>query len=146
MISQARWHQWETNSSSCHSIILDEDISPESLTIPQKLHIEPGEFGWEDYCYDTPEGKASYIWTCLRYTNDDAKTETLRKQFLDSIRSFGIEIDLRESNDDNFWPEGYIDHGNEYLDEILYIVEDNDRLKKFLFHQNSYVHTDNDNY
>jgi hypothetical protein len=71
MARKIRIGMFETNSSSCHSIVIgcktpNQKLGDENGVIT----IEPDEFGWEIETYDDARTKASY---CLTYAKQCQK-------------------------------------------------------------------------
>jgi hypothetical protein len=141
---------FETNSSSCHSITIDNTnisyytIYPDSEGI---ITLRGGEFGWEIADYNDPLTKAEYCAQSIVqsvYTptdslefRDENKKEMLIK-VIEEHTGAKVEFNALSLND------GYIDHqSNDVADEAFYSEEN---LKNFIFNRNSVLYTDNDNH
>lgn len=149
-ITQIRQGVFETNSSSTHSIT----IGSSNYYIPDitKLNIQTGEYGWEIDTYYGLNYKASYALTYAVDVNP-IYVDMLRDVILDAIPNCiitynGLEYDEffdKVNNDkDYFWELGYIDHQS--FDDVEFIFNSYDNLYNFLFSNNSYFKTDNDNH
>jgi len=137
---------FETNSSSTHSICIAKGQRL-MLTIPESLHFEFGNFGWEADRLSTVHEKASYLYTAMVLHEKQA-------EFLDAVhflRGLGISI----SYDLPFYDtteglqvplnSGHIDH---YYDLRFFVKDmcgDFKKIKRFLFSPLSYILTGNDN-
>lgn len=136
---QIRKGVFETNSSSTHSIAI-----PRSCGTPNYMSFHVGEFGWAFEEVDA----ADYFYTALYTTSEtitelEAKTERLK----DILRSYDIEADFAyiECEERNGWlsHDGYIDHGYELKDFVDELLNDGNKLVRFL--SGGLVFTGNDN-
>jgi hypothetical protein len=165
MTTQIRKSVFETNSSSTHSIHIDDGKYVSDLIFvdnDEVLRIYPGEFGWEVEDYYDAASKASYCMTYLyqcaqRYSKDykeswydfsghlqkwlNMLTEVLKEE------TGASKVEYRQ-NDDKYYPYGYIDHQSAQGDRDTCgpVFESKETLRNFIFNPNSYLHTDNDNY
>lgn len=149
MMRKIRTGVFETNSSSSHSICIDDKTFILDTLIPDAdgvITIKPGQFGWEWKKYNDANAKASYCLTGTLYVED-------RQIALDNIRSV-IQtqtlceyVNLVEPKPNiayDTWD--YIDHQSVgILDKILF---DKDQLRQFIFNRKSWLllGNDNDNY
>lgn len=82
---------FETNSSSCHSLILNRlmDGNTNSLN-GEKLTVDLQEYGWETVTYSSVQDKLNYVFSSLIYSYDDTLgeliEELLENQGVESIR------------------------------------------------------------
>lgn len=143
---------FETNSSSIHALAVQKKM-PEKYG--GKLKITPVEAGWEFDYYDWPNYKASYLFTALREIDFDGKYDgELRRvkrrvsELQNILYKYGVETEI----DPSFWEEqhgyfenGYIDHVDQLGEFIRYIFGNENRLIGFIFGDDSYVRTGNDN-
>lgn len=144
MISIRRW-VFETNSSSTHSISIEEwDMS--FKTDCGIIEIEPWEFwcSWWDY-YDFYT-KASYIWTwIINHWN-----WVHEKIFIETIKEFTwCEVNCIRDIWDEYFPSWYIDHQSVDVWDFFSILtesESKDKIKKFLFNSSSSLYIWNDNW
>ena len=142
MKRQIRRGCFETNSSSTHAIcIIKADVNKEDL--PSHVTFTHGDFGWEDNEYSDLWSKASYLYQaiCSWYEGDE-KEEVINK-IIESLGEYGISCDF-EPDKDNGWGDGYIDHGYETIDFVKAVLEDSEKLLRYLF-GDSIVITGNDN-
>ena len=147
MKTHIRYNIWETNSSSCHSMVIVENDKAES-EIPKEITVELGKFGWEEHFYSDFSTKLSWIYTVLQYLEDTEKRQEYIDKLKTSLEINGVETitfeDPEEDTDEFGWHNWYVDHGDEYVQEVLDLFENND-LHNFLYCSKSYLHTDNDN-
>ena len=143
---QIRNGVFETNSSSTHSIAI-----PKSCDNINYISFNIDEFGWEWREADP----ADYFYTAIYETSNstsevEEKIEKL-KNILDS-RGIGyrfgeVEYHIWHSdyaNEDYLSLDyGYIDHGNELTDFVDELLNDGDKLVRFL--SMGFVFTGNDN-
>ena len=166
---QIRKHVFETNSSSCHSLGLasgcnEHDISSleRYVEIDGYLHMEFGEFGWEEDRYNDAYTKLQYIltfiamktpdvciWCCSHPMDMDDINEKL-KSSSDFIELNAIIEDELHCN--GIWMddgEGYIDHqSHENYATVEDLLSDYgiSSARDFIFNNNYYLETDNDNH
>lgn len=141
---------FETNSSSCHSLTLDETTPLDQLTqvLPEKdgeINIYPGEFGWEVCHYRTPCDKASYCLTYLKTI--DLENQILNEKILTEAikwRHPNCKINFIEDTSAGAYHNwGYIDHQS--YDVCAPAFNSVSDMKRFLFSPKSVFETDNDN-
>ncbi len=134
-MKQVRQGVFETNSSSTHSICIAEDTE---LIIPEFLHFQSGEFGWEHNTLSSAEEKASYLSTGLFANERDSDfidiVEYLKEQ------NINITFDSRREFDN-----GYVDHSYDLKDFLDAVCNDKNQLMRFLFSPLSFIMTGNDN-
>jgi hypothetical protein len=144
MISIRRW-VFETNSSSTHSISIEEwdlDFKTDSGII----EIETWEFwcSWWDY-YDFYT-KASYIRTWIVNTWN----WTDEKIFKETICEFTwCEVICKRWEWNEYYPDGYIDHQSVDVWDFFSSYKESetkDKIKKFLFNSSSSLFIWNDNW
>ena len=146
MKRQIRNMVFETNSSSTHSIAIPRDCKATN-----NVNFYIGEFGWEWEEVDA----ADYLYTAIC---DMAKTESEAKEKIEKIKSVleerGIDYHFGRveshiwhddyGNKDYFCLDnGYIDHGHELKDFVDELLNDEDKLVRFL--SGGLVFTGNDN-
>ena len=135
---------FETNSSSTHSIAI-----PKSCESNNFISFRVGEFGWgwEEV------NPADYFYTAIYETSSTEKElrEKLNK-FCNILESRGISYELypvkyHTSMYDGVGylslDDGYINHGSELTDFVNELLNDGDRLVRFL--SRGLVFTGNDN-
>lgn len=163
MKNKIRFGVFETNSSSIHAISVNRgggDIAAKSFAdnhAGQVLHVEGDTFGWEFDTYCDPISKLSYILTLA--ASDGIDNYNKRVDFMKNIlESTGFVVDFQKmvehkSSDGKFsWVEPedgtdiYIDHsdgwGGNFKEKIF---SDKDFFLDFVFNNNSYILTGNDN-
>lgn len=146
MKRQIRSNVFETNSSSTHSIAI-----PKKCETPSNISFYTGDFGWSFEEVDAVD----YFYTAI-YETSATETEVLEKiQKLKSIlESHDIEYHFAKPNsytwhsdyDDKEYfslDDGYIDHGYELKDFVDELLNDEDKLLRFL--GGGLVFTGNDN-
>ena len=141
---QIRNGVFETNSSSTHSIAI-----PRSSDKPNHVSFHIGEFGWGWREADP----ADYFYTALYYVSDTKKEAEERLAKLISIlRDNNVEYYLgevsfieREYNGTFYGSleNGYIDHGYELREFVDELLNNGDKLLRFL--GRGLVFTGNDN-
>lgn len=141
---QIRLGQFETNSSSVHVLVIPKDAS---INIPHKVFLEGGEYGWQS---DTEYDTLNYFYqACVSSGREDLNKffEYLKRKGVEEIHApeinwvksewNGNEYEYAENND------GYIDHSEDIpLDEFF---ANENLLDRFLFCDDSFVQTGNDN-
>lgn len=162
---------FETNSSSCHTISIEKDgeMQPGN-SIPvnkqdDKVHIEFGEFGWEERVYTDPYTKLQYLLTMVLMTEEENiksiedyyETEgfkMINKVIKEVCNCDGIEIENHdihiETYDDDSWMDhnGYIDHQSceDYANLKEFLDDHNIDVERFIFDSSVELITDNDNH
>ena len=136
---QIRNGVFETNSSSTHSIAI-----PKSCDNVNYISFHIDEFGWEQREADP----ADYFYTAIYETSNSASEVEEKIERLKSILdSYGIGYRFGEveyHNEDYLSLDyGYIDHGNELKEFVDELLDDGDKLVRFL--SMGFVFTGNDN-
>ena len=137
---QVRKGVFETNSSSTHSIAIPRSCSS---TI-SGIYFQIGEFGWEWESVDP----ADYFYTALHETSETmAELEEKLERLKDILMDYDIEYDFAyvSCEEKNGWlsHDGYINHGYELKDLVDELLNDGDKLVRFL--SGGLVFTGNDN-
>lgn len=134
---------FETNSSSCHSVSISNDVSTTS-----NLDVENGvvsldycEYGWSGPSCRSPYDKACYAATWVRNYGTNEQFD----MFLEVIRenTGAVVIEIPEG-DDSYYRTGHIDHQS--VDTIESYFSNKKILKSFLFNDKYSVLIDNDNH
>ena len=135
---------FETNSSSTHAIIVAaEKVEP--LYFSVKFDI--GEFGWEHDVLDSPDEKASYLYTAACELSD----HDVYDELVEKLAPYGVSCystnraQFKEYEGHKYLDNGYVDHSDECREFVDYMMADPERLVSFLFSDKSYVVTANDN-
>lgn len=156
MTHQVRKSVFETNSSSSHSLTLSStdlvDLPLSPLTLRRgTLTLAMDEYGWEWHRYYTPEEKANYLFTSARGSSESVPhgppeevTKELREENprIDMLcrvieEHTGVKVLVEPGS------SGYIDHQSTGTGLELFNSEE--ELKKFLFSEDAFVQTGNDN-
>lgn len=162
---QIRRGVFETNSSSVHTLTITKNSN--NLKFPKKLIFDSGDYGWEHVCLTTPEEKASYLWESIKCILPDNENKNLVEynKALDSItkilKSVGVKAVFKYNNPKykkskwgNYYEfydkkgnedDGYIDHAYGLITFVKEVCFDKNKLLGFLFSENSYIETGNDN-
>ena len=143
---QIRSSVFETNSSSTHSIAI-----PRNCGTTDYVGFHTDEFGWRFEEVDA----ADYFYTAIyetSYTEEELNEKLERlKNILDE---YGIDYDLSkpathiwhddyENRDYLCLDDGYIDHGGELKDFVDELLNNGDKLVRFI--SGGLVFTGNDN-
>lgn len=141
---QVRNNVFETNSSSTHSIAI-----PKNCETNNYISFHVGEFGWGWEEVDP----ADYFYTAI-YETSNTKEELQQK--LDKLSSilesrgisykfFPVKYHTSVYNGTCYLSldDGYIDHGSELTDFVDELLDDGDKLVRFL--SGGLVFTGNDN-
>lgn len=139
---------FETNSSSTHTII----VSDRDVDYDYKFTIFCiGEFGWEMGVIDDSWGRASYFYTAAcELTGRDVKDDIIAL-----LEPLGIQCVFNEDkapffkdydgDDRKYLDNGYIDHCEELQEFVNDLMKDGKALARFIFNDESFVVTGNDN-
>lgn len=149
MLKQIRQRVFETNSSSTHSICVAKNCL---IELPESIHFEFGEFGWEWDTLDSLYSKASYLYTGLMSCD---REEDFNK-IVSILESKGITVTKEkpvwkqytyEDSEGRSYIDngGYVDHSDELKEFLDFICENEDNLMNFLFSPLSFIRTGNDN-
>lgn len=138
-----RSNVFETNSSSVHSIVITNSSTKPGWFIDFTI----GQFGWEFNELKTPEEKASYFYTAAcSLLERDVFNEIAEKLSLYDVDAYCNEHAKFHKEDNYVWLEnGYIDHVDELEDWVNDLMNDTDKLIRFIFNDESFVITGNDN-
>jgi len=131
-----RKQMFETNSSSCHSIIISDKDVLDDIMRPDpdgRIIIYSGEFGWGPEAYYDAYTKASYIYTDnLENTNVLDMLERAIKEVTGATEVLFVDNG------------GYIDHQS--CGTSSNAVVSPETLKRFIFSRQSTLIIDNDNH
>ena len=143
-MKQVRRNVFETNSSSTHSIAI-----PKKCEAPKSVNLHTDEFGW---AFEEVSA-VNYFYTAIYVTSDteaeiQEKIERLKyileshniEYYFSDPRRHTWDYDGREYID---LDDGYIDHGYELKDFVDELLNDEDKLLRFL--AGGLVFTGNDN-
>lgn len=154
MKRQIRQSCFETNSSSTHAICI---ATGSDFEIPKIVKFGFGEFGWEIDKLSSKSERADYLYTCLACINDFEKikeyllfiSNTLHKHGVKDIDFEDLKIELFDCDGEihsYIAPKyGYVDHGYEALEFVEAVCTDEWLLLDYLFSDDSFILTGNDN-
>ena len=135
---------FESNSSSTHSIAIPKNCGETNYI---SFHIGDFGWGWEEV------NPADYFYTAIYETsNTESEVEEKLKTLKDILDSHNIEYYFGNAethfyaHDDHCYlslDNGYIDHGGELTDFVNELLNDGDKLVRFL--SRGLVFTGNDN-
>ena len=145
---EIRRGQFETNSSSVHVLVIPRDTE---ITIPKKVFLEGGEYGWES---GSVTNTLNYMYqACVDQGKEELNKffEYLKRKGVEEIHSPEINWVTEEYGSSSYtfargkdgYDIGYIDHSDEIPLDIMFANEN--LLDRFLFGNGSFVHTGNDN-
>ena len=134
---------FETNSSSTHSIILTTRKTEPGLHVDFSI----GEFGWEWRKLASTDEKASYLYTlaCENLGRD------VYQDFYEVLVKYGVSCTCSrpakfvKSGNYEYLDNGYVDHCDEAKDFVERMMSHEKALIKYLFSDESFVVTGNDN-
>jgi len=129
-----RHSAFETNSSSTHSISINENTKLFSNIRPDKdgkIVLDGGEFGWEWDSYSDPYTKANYCM--LDNQGDEPSLAMLREVIMEHTGATEVIFNFN----------GYIDHQSLGTTDKAFASKET--LKAFIFDENSILNTGNDN-
>lgn len=141
-------HLFETNSSSSHSITINNDTNLFTSILPDKdgnITLEGGEFGWEVEKYRDALTKSNY---CAVFASGDEKMTEMLKQVISKQTGAKNVIILADTDDYKSKYSSYIDHQSARYEggACLEAFESEDNLRNFIFNNKSVLYIDNDNY
>jgi hypothetical protein len=137
-----------SNSSSSSFIVINNYVSEEMLaSLPKSIVIgEVGktQFGWEiEDSYDF-ESKLNFAVLQARYAENDEWYQMIEEVL--SEAGVVIEGNILVKDIDPYDTVAYIDHQSaSYEGQNIEMFASKESLRGFLFSDDSYVHTDNDN-
>ena len=142
-MKQIRKGVFETNSSSVHAICINNHYDIPNV---DGICFGYGEFGWQYGTLNYLSGKANYLWTGINefYENEPDKIEEICNKIKEWFREDCIVALFEEKNEDSFWRTGYVDHCNELIDFLEWVLECKENLYSYLF-GDSLVELGNDN-
>ena len=145
---QERRSVFETNSSSTHSICITKDTRADH-SYPKKLVFRLGEFGWEHEELFTPEEKAAYLYTSILSLQTKEEAERSKNKIFAVLGEVGIDCEFEQAEywGDGWLSNGYVDHAGDgdHYDFVNKTLNNRNRLLRYLFSEQSFVLTGNDN-
>ena len=148
---QIRPSVFETNSSSTHSICITSD--PRSLSIPAKLTFRCDSFGWSWRELRTPEDKAAYLYSSMLNLHSRDEVNEMTAKITDALAREGIVCEFEEpeyrdyGGGDLYCTNADVDHAgaDDHYRFVEHTVHNKNRLLRYLFSEDSFVLTGNDN-
>ena len=148
---QIRSSIFETNSSSTHSICITSDRR--NLSIPEKLTFRCDSFGWSWCELRTPEDKAAYLYASMLSLYPREKVNKMTAKIIDALAEEGVvcKFEKPEYHDYGsgrlYCTNADVDHAgaNSHIQFIEQTVHNKNRLLRYLFSEDSFVLTGNDN-
>lgn len=146
---------FETNSSSTHSIVVDQTSNEEKLArieydwnrkegrTENTITFKTGEYDWDIDILKYPNSKLEYIFTYVMNLEDEKK-----KLYLDNIFNLLEKEGYKKENIIIKPFSGENDYGNidhQSLGMLDKFLEDEEKLKNLIFHYGYYIIIDNDN-
>lgn len=145
-MKKIRHNVFETNSSSTHSLSINDDSILLDTIIPDEygiVTINGGEFGWEWEKFNDAYTKASYALTGVLYVEDrETALSTLHDVIREHTLAEVVELVL-DTTKENY--DVYIDHQSVEDGEMNNLLFDKTRLHNFIFNKNSWLFLGNDN-
>ena len=144
-MKQFRCGTFETNSSSTHAICIPKKTVDKKSLTGQRLTFELGNFGWE--CREVDA--ANYLYTALMLHPNHAD---LIDRLVAVLDKYGVLYTMQDpifvkaswSSTGRCLSNGSIDHDYEAVSFVETVLQDEDRLLRYLF-AGSRVFTGNDN-
>lgn len=136
---QIRRGCFETNSSSTHAICISKDDVDES-NLPKHVTFTHGEFGWEERTLSDKWSRASYLYQAICDCYDDDEKQEKLEVLKDLLAGYGIDCEFEPDKKDSWG----IDHSYEAKDFVDAVLNDSDKLIRYLF-GDSIIVTGNDN-
>ena len=139
---------FETNSSSCHTVSVQDSGGVYDGYAPDEdgvVRFNAEEFGWSQETFTDVASRLAYAWIYIKDWSAGREDEFMQN-FLDVVleHTGGTSVECVEYG--QFYPYGYIDHQSVEGADLHYIMENKEILKNFLFGAGSYIETDNDNH
>lgn len=151
---QERCGVFETNSSSTHSICITKNRKAE-IVLPEKLYVRCGNFGWDERKLETPEDKVAYLYAAILSLYNRRDVEIAKNRIFIFLGEVGVDCDFEQAEYERLsWCNGYIYCINASLDHacegdlpkfVENVLRNRGRLLRFLFSDESFVLTGNDN-
>ena len=144
-MKQIRKSVFETNSSSTHSLVVDEHSSlleqpfSEAETQQGYITVCSGEFGWDNDVFYDPGVKLSYLYTDICSSGNDIRRLECMDILKEAVKQHtGLDVVFDTSDC------GYIDHQSAGLCDDVW-TKGIDGVIDFVFRTGSHLKTGNDN-
>lgn len=146
---------FETNSSSSHSLVLDESSNlldqpfSDAVVASGIVEINAGEYGWEEDSFNSVGEKLSYLYTDAGMNlpddiNPNLYTESDKLNMIRDAIKYHAGLDTHFEEYEGSFP-GYIDHQSLGTCDTVW-NKGVDGVVKFVFNPESSFETDNDNH
>jgi len=144
---------FETNSSSCHTLVIKNNTQYDTISLdgPQ-LCLCGGEYGWNYENLVSAEDKANYVATLLKYINESCYNKELSSwaKINEKICKDNFEQVVKEQTGAKEiiynLESAYIDHQScESASDFKFLLDKN-KIKNLIFGKASYIVIDNDNH
>lgn len=148
-MQQIRNRVFETNSSSTHSICITKDRR--NLKLPDKLLVRPKYFGWEHKTLCTPQEKAEYLYASILCTFSRREAEAIKNELYQMLIEEGVDCEFVQAAyydfNEDFCEDAGVDHAgcDDHLNFVNRVITNKNRLLRYLFSEDSFVITGNDN-
>ena len=146
---QIRRSVFETNSSSTHSICITSNRKYAELNIPASLYFRCENFGWEYRKLLSAEDKAAYLYASILSLYDKENAEIAKNTIWEMLGEEKIEATFEPPDWSSY---GYcmnasVDHcgQDDHAKFVECILRNKGRLLRYLFSEQSFVITGNDN-
>lgn len=155
MKQQIRKGLFETNSSSIHSLVIGNNGEDIYANLPTEIYFGAGEFGWENEVYTDTETKACYLYTAIVLNSlvDELVPKiknildkwNIKYMFKETVKEEDYKGEFFYTFKDTKRYDYYIDHVYDAKDFCIQVCNDESLLMNFLFSNESFVETGNDN-
>ena len=145
---------FETNSSSTHSICITKEDSFIKIPEELKINVKNYEFGWEYEKYRGTDEKFAYliIGVIAGYGDNFIEiSQRLNKlvktisKWVKNVHIEGLDIICYDGNMYYDSYDGYVDHAEELTEMVDVLLQNDEMLKRYLFSEDSFILTGNDN-
>jgi len=134
---------FETNSSSTHSISIDDTMINYSSITPDEngnIILIGGQFDWEEKDFYDALTKANYC--AIDQLRNESNIKMLKKVLIEQTGANDVILDFSGDYKHKNW--SYIDHQSLGTSDEAF--ESEETLRNFIFGRESVLHTDNDNH
>lgn len=129
---------FETNSSSVHAMIVTKEETNPSDNV---VNFGFGRYGWEEQEYHDVRDKANYFYTAAY----DIYGEDIKYRIENALSKYGVKCRFASPNSGKLWEDGYVDHSEDAREFVNAMLDNPGMFVRFLFNDDSFIHTGNDN-
>ena len=136
---------FETNSSSTHVLAIVKE--EKGFEYPKQMRFDFGEFGWSYETYYDTKTKGDYLITLI-FSLDDTDKQRCLDELGNILTTWGINYSFPEKPRIDSWgyeDRGYVDHSDSAYNFLFNLLENPNKLARFLFDDKSFITTGNDN-